>query len=373
MMDDNTLGKSLSFILFICIGILLKKKFSNEEVKGLKNLILTLALPAMIFVALLKINIDKNLLILPFMALAFNGLLFLLTPLVLVFLKIPKTSSIGNTIRLLIPSLAPGLSCFPFISEFLGEEFMAKAAMADLGNKFFVLLILYLVAISWFYKNNSLVKESASTKIKSLLKSLVFEPVNLFIFTALILVSLGIHMNDLPVFLGKTLSRLSLIMTPLVLLFIGLALKVKRNQIFQILSLLLFRASISLFVIGLIVVAFRISSSNEILFMLVFSLSACSFWPYAHISSIDLKESALKKSNKTFDVEYTLAILALSLPLSVGLILGVLSAGKTFSGHINIFILSSFLFIAGCIFPTIQIVMRFIKKSNALKKTNQML
>ena len=49
--------KALSFILFIVIGILLKSKFtSKEEVNGLKKIILLLALPATIFIALLKIK-----------------------------------------------------------------------------------------------------------------------------------------------------------------------------------------------------------------------------------------------------------------------------------------------------------------------------
>lgn len=367
---EETLGKSLSFILFILIGVLLKKKFTKEEVKGLKNLILTLALPAMIFVALLKIDINKNLLILPLLALIFNGLLFGITPILLILFKIPKTSSIGNSIKLLFPSLAPGLSCFPFIAEFLGEEFMAKAAMADLGNKLFVLLILYLVAISWFYKNNSLGKESTTNKVKSLLKSLVLEPVNLFIFVALILISFGIHMSDLPNFLSKTLTRLSLIMTPLVLLFIGLAIKLKRHQIFQILSILLLRASVSLLIVGLFVTLCGITTNNEVLFILAFSLSACSFWPFAHMASINLKETDLKVKNRTFDTEFALAILALSLPLSVGLILGILSVGNTFSKPINIFLLASLLFTLGSIFPLLQTVSKGLKK-NVFKRVKQ--
>ncbi|HEA28662.1 MAG TPA: permease, partial [Leeuwenhoekiella sp.] len=94
--------------------------------------------------------------------------------------------------------MAPGLSCFPFILEFLGDDYLAKAAMADLGNKVFVLLILYVVAMRWYYALNKQTQRSNATKIKDLLITLVSEPVNLFIGAALILVFLGINSKTLP-------------------------------------------------------------------------------------------------------------------------------------------------------------------------------
>lgn len=363
---DSALEKSLALIIFIIIGVLLKKRFTHgKEVNGLKNLILTLALPATIFIALLKIKVDADLLILPFFALLFNFLLFFVSPVLLYFTGIPKESPEANTLKLLIPSLAPGLSCFPFILEFLGDPFLAKAAMADLGNKFFVLFILYLIAIRWHYQNESYKKESLKNKLQSLLKSLLTEPVNLFIFVALILISMGITITDFPGFLSSILLRLSAIMTPLVLLFIGLALKFKRKQFFQIFSLLMLRAAIGLILVAAAVSILNISVKNDILFMLAFALSACSFWPFAHISGIAFKEKELNTKHATFNVDIALSVLALSLPLSVLLILMILTAGNTFTSTSNILILASVLFLLGSIVPLIKWFRTITKSSKS--------
>ena len=355
MMYD-AIEKSLSFLIFIFIGILLKWKFSKkEEINGLKTLILTLALPATIFIALLKIKIDSNLIIFPLLAITFNTILFAVSPLLLSFLGFSKRSSISNTAKLLLPSLAPGLSSFPFILEFLGENYLAKAAMADLGNKFFVLLLLYLVAIRWHFANPLFKKTSVANKLKSLLKSLITEPVNIFIFVALILVSFGITLEKLPVYFSSTLNRLSLIMTPLVLLFIGLAVKIKRKQFFEIFSLLMLRASLAVFVVLGVISLMDINIKKDILLMLAFSLSACSFWPFAHISSILIREKNVPANKKTFDIDIALSILALSLPISVLLILGILSADSTFTNTLNIGIIGFIFLLLGSIYPLLMI------------------
>jgi predicted permease len=370
---DNALEKSISFLLFIGIGILLKKKISaGDETNGLKSLILTLALPATIFIALLKIKINSSFLVYPILALALNVVLFSITPLLLSLVGIKSNSKKAKSARLLLPSLAPGLSCFPFILEFLGEDELAKAAMADLGNKFFVLFLLYLVALRWHYNNTDYTSDSLKTKLISLGKTLLYEPVNLFIFLALTLVSFGVTLEKLPNFLSTTLLRISGIMTPLVLLFIGLAVKLKKKQFFELFSLLILRASLSLLLVCGIVALVDIKAQNTILLMVAFSLSACSFWPFAHISSINFKESKEDKCNRTFDTNFSLSILALSLPISVLLILGILSANDTFTSISNILWLSAMLFIVGIFYPILKKVkITFYKKELALPQSKR--
>ncbi|MDP5106613.1 MAG: permease [Polaribacter sp.] len=365
---DGALEKSISFILFIVIGIILKKKISTgDEINGLKKIILLIALPATIFIALLKVKVDGNLILFPILALVFNVILFVVTPILLKIIGIDGNSSKGRSAQLLLPSLAPGLSCFPFILEFLGDGSLAKAAMADLGNKFFVLFLLYLVAFKWHYKNADFEAKSLNSKLKGLLKALLYEPVNIFIIVALVLVSFGITLDKIPNFLSMTLSRLSFIMTPLVLLFIGLAVKIKKQQFFQLFSLLLLRASFTLLLIAVLISFADISIKKDILVMIAFGLSSASFWPFAHISAIHLKEKKEKTVEKTFDPNFALSILALSLPISVLLILGILTAGNAFTETNNILILCGILFFAGILYP----VFIKIKKSIMAKKSNE--
>lgn len=352
---DNAIEKTISFLLFILIGILLKKKISTgDETNGLKSLILTIALPATIFIALLKVKVDSNLILFPILALGFNVVLFAIAPVLLSIIGIDKKSAQGRSAKLLLPSLAPGLSCFPFILEFLGDASLAKAAMADLGNKFFVLFLLYLVALKWHYKNADFETNSLKSKLKSLLKTLLYEPVNLFIFAALLLVSFGITLDKIPNYLSITLSRLSLIMTPLVLIFIGLAVKYKKKQFMELCSLLLLRAAFTLFFIAGIIFFADLKIEKDILVMIAFALSACSFWPFAHISAVNFKENQEQTTEKTFDTNFALSILALSLPMSVLLILGILTAGNTFTSINNLLILAGALAGIGIIYPVLM-------------------
>lgn len=352
---DVGIQKTIVFLFFIFIGILLKVKFkSKEEITGIKKVILNLALPATIFIALLGIKVELHLLILPLLALGLNLLLFFAMPLILPLMGIGKGTSEYRTAKLLVPSLAPGLSSFPFILEFLGDEYLAKAAMSDLGNKVFVLFFLYLVAMNWHYSLQSNEKRNGGAKLKPLIKAMVSEPVNVFIGAALVLLAFGISMNSLPFFISETLEKLSLIMTPLVLLFIGLAVKIKRKQFFQIFSLLCTRAGLVLLISGIFVTIAGIEARNEILLTMAFGLSACSFWPYAHIAAVDSMEMDKKSKKKTFSSDFGVAILALSFPLSTILILATLNSGSFFVNPFNIFMMAIVLLAVGFAIPLIS-------------------
>ena len=349
---DIGFQKTIVFLIFIGIGVLLKVKFkSKEEITGIKKIILNLALPATIFVALLGIDVELSLLLLPILALTLNLLLFVATPLLLPVLGIKKESPEYRTARLLVPSLAPGLSCFPFVLEFLGEDFLAKAAMADLGNKLFVLIFLYFIAMNWHYGLQSNNAKTSKGKVKTMLKAMISEPVNLFIGVALLMLAFGFSKDSLPFFLSQTLEKLSLIMTPLVLLFIGLAVKIKRKQFLQILSLLCVRAGLVLFISTVFITVSGIDTSSNVLLMLAFGLSACSFWPYAHIATVDSLEMEIKPKKKTFNSNFGIAILALSFPISTVLVLTVLNSGQFLLSGYNLFMCSGFLLAIGLLIP----------------------
>lgn len=349
---DVGIQKTIVFLFFIFIGIVLKVKFkSKEEITGIKKIILNLALPATIFIALLGVKVELHLLLLPLLALGLNLILFFAMPFILPLMGIGKGTSDYRTARLLVPSLAPGLSSFPFILEFLGDEYLAKAAMSDLGNKVFVLFFLYLVAMNWHYGLQSSEKRNGGTKLKPLIKAMVSEPVNVFIGAALVLLAFGVSMDSLPFFLSETLEKLSLIMTPLVLLFIGLAVKIKRKQFIQIFSLLCTRAGLVLLISGTFVTLAGIEAPKEILLTMAFGLSACSFWPYAHIAAVDSLEMDQKAHKRTFNSDFGVAILALSFPLSTILILATLNSGTLFANPLMIFMVAGVLLAVGFSIP----------------------
>ncbi len=323
--------KTLTLILLIGTGLILKGKFpGKEKTDGIKEMILSVALPSTIFIALMKIDLDIKLIFIPLVTIIFNFVLYFTTPLALTSLGIAKDSANGRTLLLLIPSLAPGLSSFPFIAEFLGEESLALSAMADVGNKFFVLIFLYIVAMNMFLRTSGEQVTNTGEKIKSLLINLVQEPINIILFAALLLLGFGWNYNTLPPVVQSIFDKTSALMTPLVLIFIGLAVKFKEGNKRVVISLMLFRAGVSLLFSAALISLVGFTNTNHVLLAVVLPLSSVSFWPFAHISLFNSKEEMGQKEKRTFNMELAVMVLAISLPFSTTLILTILSAGTYF-------------------------------------------
>lgn len=329
------LQKTLSFILLIGIGLLLKQKIkSPEQLKGIKTLILSIALPATIFIALLKIKIDPSLLFLPALALLINFSMLYFSKITLKIQGYAKNTSAYRTLFLLIPSFAPGLSCLPFVLEYLGDEAFAHAALADVGNKIFVLIILYLLAMHWYYKiREASVKPSNTKRVKELLRSLIKEPINMVIALAILLLITGLNLASLPTFLQDAVSRMSALMTPMVLIFIGIAVKISKREFLPLLQILFWRSGIAFIQSSLLIffLPFELSSSM-VLLLVAFPQSACSFWPFAHMTAVNSLEG---EKGRTFNLTLALNLLALSLPFSTMIILGIFSSGQYFTASIN--------------------------------------
>jgi hypothetical protein len=331
---NEALQKTLTLLLLIGLGLLLRSKFKNKEyVNGIKQMVLTVALPATIFIALLKVEVDAKMVFVPIAALAFNFGMFALMPLILKTMGIEKKTSTGRTLIMLVPSLAPGLSCFPFIAEFLGEQGLALAALADVGNKFFVLIFLYIIAMNMFLSGNESEESNLGKKVKSLLLSLVGEPINMVLLLALVLLGLGINYTGLPEFIQGIFDKTSATMTPLVLIFIGLAVQLKEGKKRLVISVLFTRAGLTLLFSALLISLFHITDTNLMLLAIVLPLSSASFWPFAHISVFNLQEEEknIAEDKRTFDVKLAILVLAFSLPFSTILILGILAAGNYFA------------------------------------------
>lgn len=345
------LQKTLTLIVFILIGILLKKKIKNkQELHGIKSLILSIALPASIFIALLKIEINQSLILLPFIALLANIIMFFCLKTIIKMLGVNSGTSKFKTLLLMLPSLAPGLSCFPFLTEYLGEQSLAIAALADVGNKVFVLIILYAIAMHWYFKKVHKVNpyiETKNSKLNKLLKSLISEPINMVLVIALIMLCLGMNVDSLPVFMQNTIVRLGMMMTPLVLMFIGIAVKINKKDFFEIFQILLCRSALSfgLSAVSLVLAPEGISTSL-LLVLVVFPQSAVSFWPFAHITAVSKLEEGTELK-PTFDLNLGINLLAISLPFSTALILTICSTGEYFTNPITLVVIgAAFLIIA---------------------------
>ena len=328
---NPALAKTLTFALLILAGYLLQKKIQGkQDLSGLKVLILSVILPATIFVALLKVEISIGMILLPIGALALNGVLYYVSREALPKLGFERGSKEWRTMSLLMPSLAPGLSVFPFILEYLGEESLALAALADVGNKVFVLIVLYLIAMQWYYRSRPRVADTVdrSGKLRALGLSLLREPVNLVMVAALLMLAFGLNLTNLPLFVESTVSRLAALMTPIVLLFIGMAVRFRRQEMALILRALCFRSGLAFLLSAVTVYLAGLTGAGALL-AVVFAQCAVSFWPFAHMAAVE----AMRKEGEApvFELDLGLNVLAFSLPFSTVVILSVLTFGDTFA------------------------------------------
>lgn len=330
---SSAITKTLSLLLLLGIGFLLQRKLQSKEHKeGIRTLILSLALPATIFIALLQIEFKSGLIMIPVLSLGFNLVMHFMMD------KLPLRSLVDmpvnryRTLIMLIPSLAPGLSCFPFIVEYSGQGPLAMAALADVGNKIFVLIISYTIAMKWYYEVNHQKSVDSRTKLKELGLALLNEPVNLVIVAALVMLIAGMNYQSLPEMVTLSIDRLSLMMTPLILIFIGLSIRLTWDQVKSIFTFLTFRSGVAFLLSGLVLLLFPVRDAGTALLIVVFPQSACSFWPFAHMSAVTTLERKSKEEGpRTFDQEYAMNVLACSMPLSVILILGIYSSGDFFA------------------------------------------
>ena len=274
------------------------------------------------------------------------------------FVGLQRDTLAMRTLMLLLPSLAPGLTCFPFIVEYLGDDVLALAALADIGNKLFVLVLAYLLAMSWYYKNQKLKAKSNGQKVKELLIAMVSEPINLVILFAIILLSFDFNMESMPGFLSESILMMKDMMTPLVLLFIVIAVIFKWDQLRMITSIVTFRAGCTFLLSGLFIWLVQMPSEAAVLLAVVFPQSAVSFWPFAHMSAIRKfeNENEDQKHNPTFDLELGINVLAVSMPFSTIRILGVFTSGSFFTSPVHVLSIGGLLVGASIVPKAIQAI-----------------
>ena len=336
--------KTISFLILIIIGILFRGKVKKKEQKDtIKTLVLAIALPAVIFSALLKIDLSSSLIYPPILVLSLNFILFSSVRWILPIIISKNTSKANKrTLMLMMPSLAPYLSCFPFLAEFSNDTIIGLAAIADTGNKIFILIFLYLLAMYWAYGRQIFGKKE--TKSKKLIDTLL-QPINMSILIALTASLFGIRLETIPVYFQESLSYLRNLLTPTIMIFIGLAVKVEGKQLKSILGLLLWRSAIAFALSALAIGLFNFNSVATVLLVVAFPQSSCSFIPYAQISILSDRRN---KANALFNPALALSILAISLPFSALTIVWIYSSGDFFTSPLHLILLSAVALVTSC-------------------------
>lgn len=342
-MANLVIQKAVALLFLIVVGYLLKRKFQDpSSISTIRNFILNVALPATIFLSTIEINTQLDLLLLPSFALAVN-IYLMLVGFLLAYLLLKKSESAKRrALILLFPSLAPGLTVYPFIEQFLGKQGLAWAALADTGNKLFVLIGLYALAIYWYRKASDQIDSQVKIPWKSIALFLLGEPVNIAIIVGLALAISHLSSNSLPLALSDAIQKLAACATPLILFYVGISLNLKSFQFGTLLMILLARAGAGfLFSAAAIAVLHPPTLEATILFIAL-PQASCSLWPLLHANRINQQDSSLSSNNQFrekpnfFDTNFATSLLALSFPFSIFVLLIVFSSGTAFTSPVQL-------------------------------------
>ncbi|KGF71956.1 hypothetical protein DO97_13650 [Neosynechococcus sphagnicola sy1] len=338
-MTHAVVPKAIALILLIGVGYLLQKKFQDPTAIGaIRNFILNAALPATIFLSTIEIDTTLDLVLLPSFALAVNLFLFVIGSLVSALLIKQSESDRSRALILLFPSLAPGLTVYPFIAQFSGQQGLAWAALADMGNKFFVLVGLYAFAIFWYQQSQA---QTQQTKIDaqwlSIVRFLISEPVNIAIVLAVILAIFNINSQRLPLALSDAIQKLAVCATPMILFYVGISLNLKSFQFGKLLMILLARSGAG-FMLSAVAIALLNPTTPDIRTLFVaLPQASCSLWPLLHATNINQLPLDLSADGDReppvnfFNIEFATALLAMSFPFSIFILLIVFSSGNYFT------------------------------------------
>jgi malate permease and related proteins len=216
------------------------------------------------------------------------------------------------------------------------------------GNKIFVLIISYTIAMRWYFQTHREQETQGKSKIKSLMLALINEPVNIVIVIAVLMLGFGLNYNFIPEFGQLSIDRLSMMMTPLILLFIGISIRFNWSQFKTIFAFLFFRSAVAFTISGILLYYLQVADLATALLIVVFPQSACSFWPYSHMAAVTSLEQKSSFQGRTFDLEFAMNVLACSMPFSVILILLTYASGSFFGSAGNVFMMGG-LFFTGAI------------------------
>lgn len=333
-MTDSVAQKAIALMLLIVTGYVFRQNFRDPAAKGaIRYFILNVALPATIFLSVIEIDTQLDLLRLPSFALGVNFFLLLIGFLLAMTLFRGAEKSQTRALILLFPSLAPGLTVYPFIEQFLGKSGLAWAALADMGNKLFVLIGLYTLAIYWFQQSTA-AKSQTSVKAQwgNIGRFLMTEPVNLAIVLGVVITSL--HLSPaLPPALTNMIQRFAVCATPLIMFYVGISLNLKSFQFGTLLLVLLTKAGAGFLFSAAAILVLQPQSVEEVTLFVALPQASFSLWPLLHATKINSQQfiGASDPSASFFDTEFATALLAMSFPFSILVLLVVFSNGAFFA------------------------------------------
>ncbi|QUH30895.1 AEC family transporter [Vallitalea guaymasensis] len=207
------ISKVMPILILFLIGFLIRKTnfLSKETIDGIKKIVIDMALPAVLFIAFVNIELKKE-----YVGLIFSIILLCSIMLCIGFLltKIPKISN--PVLPFVLCGFTFGLLGIPLYITVFGETNLPSMAIMGVGHEFF-LWIIYMSAVKLVFSNEKL-------SLKTL-KGFLTSPLIIALVLGITVNVLGLSnlLHEQPVLNGLyvTLEYFSEIATPLILIVIG--------------------------------------------------------------------------------------------------------------------------------------------------------
>uniref|UniRef100_A0A0G4F8D6 Uncharacterized protein n=1 Tax=Chromera velia CCMP2878 TaxID=1169474 RepID=A0A0G4F8D6_9ALVE len=300
---------ALFFLVFVGFAARFKLETGKTKITpAVKDLVLSVLLPATIFVSLFDLHVSLELLVFPAVGFAAAALFMLpLSCLVLRFTLPDRLRDDCLSVAMVLCSFSPGLSSYPFIRQQTGDLMFAEMAFADFGNKIYGIFGAKLLAFMRMSREmrkrgSGLRRRNGGGSLGPLraLTQALLEPITFAFLLGLALSFVSLEVDHFG-FIGRALRLIGRATTPVTLLFIGMKLGGFRRDAVLILCTLVMRVGLCFLLIAIVnllmVRVFQLGDgegeekgkgggdSLQLALGLFFN-SAASFWPYAQICQV---------------------------------------------------------------------------------------
>ena len=223
----------LKIIIFLAIGVLFRRSgiLKDREIAGVKKIVLYLAIPSVLFLSFSSLKFDLSFIPVTAVVFSINLILFWLG--VLIY---KLTGSKNRILPLTFCTMNFSLIGIPLYEAVFGVENLHFYTLLGVGNEIFIWIVFYFL-FRWFLSKGTAEKKINTGFLKSpviwgLLLGCAFSIFNIDISSSENFIVSGIY---------QSITGLSKITSPLILLFIGFNISLSPDHLKQSIKLTLMR------------------------------------------------------------------------------------------------------------------------------------
>ena len=308
------LPKVIPLLALLIIGYLFKKKefLSNNTILEIKNFILNITLPALLFTAFLDIDFRLEYLAILVIVIVINLLMLYFGKIVAPFIK-----KDDPYLKLLFTGFEMGMLGIPLFTAIYGTTNVKYIGIVDIGHEIFIWFILLGILLK-------LREASKGGKPQKLFKSFISSPVIIAILIGITANLLGfdniVGTNMVAISIMETIQMIAGLTVPLILIIIGYEVEFKTDNIALPLKIIGLRLLI-LIPLALLINNFIFSQILGLTYMYNAALFSMLIMPPPFIIPLFIKDQDLEKRKYIFNT------LSISTVISIAIFIGAVLIG----------------------------------------------